>query len=113
MLKRAKRRASASSSRSLMVDELLERYLQALENPATRKTTAYHITSILDIFGKRRALRMTLDDIDGLDRRTAVQRRRRIHDQPQGLHSAGRVQLGRPCPAYPEQSSRGASAQES
>lgn len=53
LLKRAKRRASASSSRSLMVDELLERYLQALENPATRKTTAYHITSILDIFGKR------------------------------------------------------------
>lgn len=65
LLKRAKRRASASSSRSLTVDELLERYLQALENPATRKTTAYHIRSILDIFGRRRALRMTLDDIDG------------------------------------------------
>lgn len=65
LLKRAKRRASANSSRSLTVHELLDRYLQALDNPATRKTTAYHITSILDIFGKRRALRMTLDDVDG------------------------------------------------
>ena len=65
LLKRAKRRASASSSRSLTVAELLERYLQALENPATRKASAYHIISILDIFGKRRALRMTLDDVDG------------------------------------------------
>ena len=63
LLASSRRRAAARVS-SITVADLLDLYLQSLENVSTRKTTAYHVASILEIFGKRRALRMTLDDID-------------------------------------------------
>lgn len=62
LIRRARRRTSGISG-SLTVAELLTHYLETLSNPVTRKMTGYHLASFFDIFGKRRAARLSSDDV--------------------------------------------------
>lgn len=43
LIRRARRRASSASATRATVGEVLGRYMETLENPTTRSTTAQHI----------------------------------------------------------------------
>ena len=63
LIRRARRHTSSSSASRVTVEELLARYLDTLENPATYNTTRYHIEPLTAIFGKRKAYCLTCDDV--------------------------------------------------
>ncbi len=47
----------------ITVGELLDRYIRQLQAEVTRKTSRYHVQSLLDIYGGRQAGRMTNADV--------------------------------------------------
>ena len=63
LIRRARRRTSSASATRATVAELLGRYMETLENPTTRSTTAQHIEPLTAIFGHRRAHCLTCDDV--------------------------------------------------
>lgn len=63
LIRRVRRRTSSSSLTRVTVAELLERYMETLENPTTRSTTKQHVEPLSAIFGHRRAHCLTCDDV--------------------------------------------------
>lgn len=61
LVKRARQQRAAKYR--ITVAELLDRYIGQIHAEVTRKTSRYHVQSLLDIFGTRQAGRMTNADV--------------------------------------------------
>jgi integrase len=62
IVRNIKRRRAAKATDSLMVQDVIDRYLATLGNPSTRAASAYHLALFTAIYGQRKALGITLDD---------------------------------------------------
>ena len=64
IIKATKRRRKRSVGPAVTVADVIDRYLDSLSNPKTRKSAGQHLKTVRDIFGQRKAHCMTLEDMD-------------------------------------------------